>query len=82
MNAYVHASEKDNLVTCVQAFHAGDHIQVDGKEIEILNDIPIYHKVAIQDIPKGSPVYKYGEVTKAESLGHKEFGIYRVGDTF
>ncbi len=23
-----------------------------------------------------------GDLTKAESLGHKEFGIYRVGDTF
>lgn len=23
-----------------------------------------------------------GEMTKAESLGHKEFGIYRIGDTF
>lgn len=23
-----------------------------------------------------------GELTKAEVLGHKEFGIYRIGDTF
>ena len=23
-----------------------------------------------------------GDLTKAESLGHREFGIYRVGDTF
>jgi altronate dehydratase large subunit len=23
-----------------------------------------------------------GDLTKAESLGHKEFGIYRIGDTF
>ena len=23
-----------------------------------------------------------GELTKAERLGHREFGIYRIGDTF
>ena len=23
-----------------------------------------------------------GDLTKAESLGHREFGIYRIGDTF
>ena len=26
MNAYVHASEKDNLVTCVRELKAGEHV--------------------------------------------------------
>ncbi|MBQ7693182.1 MAG: UxaA family hydrolase [Oscillospiraceae bacterium] len=62
MNAYVHASEKDNLVTCVKALKAGDTVAVDGKEITVLDDIPIYHKLAVAEIRKGEAVYKYGEV--------------------
>ena len=62
MNGTVHASEKDNLVTCVRAMKAGEKIAVDGVEIEVRNDIPKYHKMAVADIPKGGAVVKYGEV--------------------
>ena len=62
MNAFIRASEKDSLVTCVKAMQKGESIVVDGNEIEILEDIPVYHKVAVADIKKGEPVYKYGEV--------------------
>lgn len=62
MNGTVHASEKDNLVTCVKAMKAGEKIVVDGVEIEVRNDIPKYHKMAVTDIPKGGTVIKYGEV--------------------
>ena len=62
MNAYVHASDRDNLVTCVKALSRGDRIAVDGREIEVKDDIPIYHKMAVAEIKKGEPVYKYGEV--------------------
>ncbi len=62
MNSYVHASEKDNLVTCVKALKAGDRVVVDGREIEVLDDIPIYHKMAVAEIGKGEAVYKYGEI--------------------
>ena len=62
MNAFIRASEKDSLVTCVKAMQKGESIVVDGDVIEILEDIPVYHKVAVADIKKGEPVYKYGEV--------------------
>ena len=62
MNGTVHASEKDNLVTCVKAMKAGETVVVDGVEIEVRNDIPKYHKMAVADIPKGGAVIKYGEV--------------------
>ena len=62
MNGYVHASERDNLVTCVKAMRAGERVLVDGREIEVKNDIPKFHKLAIAEIPKGGAVYKYGEV--------------------
>ena len=62
MNGYVHASERDNLVTCVKAMRAGERVLVDGREIEVRNDIPKFHKLAIAEIKKGEAVYKYGEV--------------------
>ncbi|MCR5577008.1 MAG: UxaA family hydrolase [Oscillospiraceae bacterium] len=62
MNGYVHASERDNLVTCVKAMRAGERVLVDGREIEVKDDIPKFHKLAIAEIPKGGAVYKYGEV--------------------
>ncbi len=62
MNIYVHASEKDNLVTCIKALSKGEHVIVDGIDIEVKDDIPIYHKMAVTDIGKGSLIYKYGEV--------------------
>ena len=62
MVGYVHAAASDNLVTLVQPMKAGETLMVDGKEFVALNDIPIYHKMAVADIKAGEPVYKYGEV--------------------
>ena len=62
MNGYVHASGRDNLVTCVKAMRAGERVLVDGREIEVKDDIPKFHKLAIAEIRKGEAVYKYGEV--------------------
>ena len=62
MNLFVHASKKDNLVTCIKALSKGEHVAVDGIEIEVKDDIPIYHKMAVKDIKKGELIYKYGEV--------------------
>ena len=62
MNGYVHASEKDNLVTCVRPMRAGEIVLVDGREITVRDDIPKFHKLAIAEIPRGAAVYKYGEV--------------------
>ena len=65
MRNYVHMSGKDNLVTCVRAIRAGETLVVDGREITALDNIPVYHKMAVSDIRKGEPVYKYGQVMSA-----------------
>ncbi|MCI8513610.1 MAG: UxaA family hydrolase [Lachnospiraceae bacterium] len=62
MVGYVHAAASDNLITLVQPMKAGEKLVVDGQEFTALNDIPIYHKMAVADIRAGMPVYKYGEV--------------------
>ena len=42
---------------------AGDKIKIlSGGEIVCVEDIPIWHKVALQPISKGDKVFKYGEI--------------------
>ena len=53
---------KDNVATCTTAAKAGDKIKILGGEIICVEDIPIWHKVALKEIGKGDKVFKYGEI--------------------
>ena len=54
---------KDNVATCTTAAKAGDKIKIlGGGEIICVEDIPIWHKVALKEIGKGDKVFKYGEI--------------------
>lgn len=57
----IHGSPKDNVVTCCAAVSAGDHFTIHNTIIYATEDIPIYHKIAIADIPAGAIVFKYGQ---------------------
>ncbi len=56
---------RDNVAVVIEPITKGDTVTylLDGQEKQLtaLNDITIYHKIAIRDIPEGSPVVKYGE---------------------
>jgi altronate hydrolase len=55
-------SDKDNVVVAIVEIKAGEAIVgLDQKTFEARADIPRNHKVAIMEIPEGSPVVKYGE---------------------
>lgn len=55
--------DKDNVATCTGSAKAGDMIQVlGGGTVRCVEDIPIWHKVALQPIAKGDKVFKYGEI--------------------
>ena len=55
--------DKDNVATCTAAAKAGDMIQlIGGGSVHCVEDIPIWHKVALTDIAKGDKIFKYGEV--------------------
>lgn len=62
MDNVLKVNEKDNVVTSTVTYNKGDKIRVDGKEIILNDDIPRFHKIAIENIAKGELVYKYGEV--------------------
>lgn len=62
----VHINDKDSCVTVAEAVKAGDTVKynlADGtvRYVTALSDSPIYHKIAIVDVPEGEYVYKYGE---------------------
>lgn len=56
-------NEKDNVVIALQEMKKGKIISLeDGRNISLIDDIPASHKIVIESIAKGEPVYKYGEV--------------------
>lgn len=69
MNSKVNAiviSEADNVAVAIEPINKDDvvyYLDKKGNPIEItaLDDIKIYHKIAIVDIKKNKPVVKYGE---------------------
>lgn len=62
METVLRIDKKDNLVTCLRAVKKGETITVDGNSITVNDDVPQFHKIAIEDIAKGGLCYKYGQV--------------------
>ena len=58
--------ERDNVATCVTEIKAGEAAvyqdQTELKTVTAEETIPYCHKIALQDIPEGAEVRKYGEV--------------------
>ena len=65
-------SVKDNVVTAVNDFKAGEEVTVlfkNSKNVYKCNqDIPFGHKVAIMQIAKGDKIIKYGEAIGKASV--------------
>ena len=56
--AFIRLDERDNVVTATQSLEVG--AAIDGVTSRAL--IPRGHKIAIADIAKGAPVFKYAQV--------------------
>ena len=55
--------EKDNVATCTVAAIKGNTIKIlGGGEIVCVEDIPIWHKVALKKFSCGEKIFKYGEI--------------------
>ena len=74
MKNYVYMTDKDNVVTMIRQLNAGEAIEVDGVKIKANQDIPVYHKIAIEEIKTGETVVKSGE-----SIGTASCDIH-IGD--
>lgn len=62
MNKTLRLDSKDNVVTCLQPIAKGSTVETDGDAVVAADDIPIFHKMAVTSIAKGSLCYKYGEI--------------------
>ncbi|MCZ4065758.1 UxaA family hydrolase [Oxalobacter aliiformigenes] len=66
MNCILVINAADNTGSALEAIPAGKklHIQYAGKTVDLvaIDAIPFGFKIAIQDIPEGKPILKYGEV--------------------
>jgi len=61
----IYSKRGDTVVTVTEAVSPGDVVSYlfEGQQFEIVaaNDIPKFHKIAIEARKKGEPVKKYGE---------------------
>lgn len=61
-NAAILLNAADNIAVARVLLPSEGRIEVKGRTIEVLDQIPAGHKVAIEDIPQGNPIFRYGEV--------------------
>ncbi|MET7968359.1 altronate dehydratase family protein [Micromonospora sp. NPDC005305] len=55
--------ESDDVAVATTAMRAGEPVALAGAaDTALRNDVPAGHKVALRDLPAGSPVRKYGQV--------------------
>ena len=56
---------QDNVAVAIEPIAAGETVTYacNGSEVTLkaLQDITIYHKLAVRDITKGEPIMKYGQ---------------------
>ena len=57
---YIHIHPGDNVAVALEQIGKGESVIVDGFSVTALEDIARGHKIALTDIPEGSPVIKYG----------------------
>ena len=57
---YLKINPADSVIVCLQEKKQGDVIEIDGKQITVLQDTPAGHKILITDKKQGENIIKYG----------------------
>lgn len=60
MANYIKINPLDNVIIALKDFSKGEIIDLEGTPLEILNDVPRGHKIAIAEIAEGKDIVKYG----------------------
>ena len=60
LSSFIKINPADSVVVCLRPFKEGETINVDGKDIKVLQDTPAGHKVLINDTKEGENIIKYG----------------------
>ena len=56
----IHA--KDNVAVALMRLQRGDIVETNHDKIKVIDEIPLYHKIAVSDIHVGQNILKYGSV--------------------
>jgi len=60
MKEFIKIHSKDNVVIALKSLSVGDVIDVDGQRVIVISDVERGHKIALEDIPSGADIIKYG----------------------
>ena len=60
MTEYIQINPADNVAVALHPLSKGTIIEVNGNFIELAEDIPAGHKIALKDFAEGDMVIKYG----------------------
>ncbi|HIW33203.1 MAG TPA: altronate dehydratase family protein [Candidatus Paenibacillus intestinavium] len=61
MNEWIKLHEKDTVAIALKPFSKGDKLQLDDKSsIELLDDVPFGHKIALNSLQEGEHIIKFG----------------------
>ncbi|HVR72684.1 MAG TPA: altronate dehydratase, partial [Planctomycetota bacterium] len=52
----IHLRPDDNLAVAARPLRKGEAIRVAGRELEVLDSVPLGHKVAVEDIREGEAI--------------------------
>ncbi|ERG99973.1 MAG: Altronate dehydratase [Haloquadratum sp. J07HQX50] len=58
----LHLNTADNVITAIDDVKEGAIVTYGGEQIELSEDIPFGHKIALEQFEVGDNVIKYGEV--------------------
>lgn len=58
---FILADSKDNVATARVEVDSGTVLDFDGVQITVKERIPFGHKIALENVPKGEPIIKYGQ---------------------
>src|SRR5574344_2238667 len=58
--AFFKINSADTVVVCLKPLKKGEIINVDGKDITLLQDTPAGHKILLEDVHEGTNIFKYG----------------------
>ncbi|MBR1402420.1 MAG: altronate dehydratase [Prevotella sp.] len=59
-SAFIKINPADSVVVCLRQMSKGEIIDIDNKQVTLLQDTPMGHKVLINDTPEGTNIIKYG----------------------
>jgi len=60
MADFIKINPADNVIIALKDFSTGETISIDQQELEIVNDIPKGHKIALVPISENEDIIKYG----------------------